>query len=477
MTGHVTCSNCGFINAPGAQFCGNCAAPLQIQPPEAPQAIKAVYCPYCEQPNPIGAPYCGHCGQSLAATPAPDQARTAVWTLCPHCGRTNPLGATFCGECGRSLAPTSAPPPTFEPEEEKKRLGGCLIPIIVLAALVFLGAIAAIVFFEDGIPLPAAVANLLGRNTTTVTAESEATDAPPAEETGPAPEETEPAIEPPLPTATASPGSAPTAPPTLTPFPPPTRIEPTATPTTNPTGTPDRGPEALVLGATSRGTPIEAVRFGNGPRTVMFIGGLAAGFAPSTVALAEAAADHFTRNPDLIPESLTVFIVLSASPDAPVAPGNYSGRLNANGVDINRNWDCQWAADTLWQGELKRGSGGTAPFSEAESRILRDFIVAEDAAAVIFWQARAEGGLASPGGCGEGVEVSAALAGVYGLSAGYRVENFEDLTRQILNGDASNYLDSIGVPAVSVLLPSYSSSIDWENNLRGILAVLDAYAN
>ena len=106
------------------------------------------------------------------------------------------------------------------------------------------------------------------------------------------------------------------------------------------------------------------------------------------------------RHPELIPPELTVTFVLSASPDTPNAPGEYRGRLNANGVDVNRNWDCQWAADTLWQGELKRGSGGAAPFSEAESRVLRDFILGEDAAAVIFWQARAVGGLASPGGCG-----------------------------------------------------------------------------
>lgn len=469
MTERITCAHCGFINALGSQFCGNCAQPLRYQsPPETPQALKAVYCPYCEQPNPQGAPFCGHCGRALAAAETARPA-TPIWELCPHCGRTNPVGATFCGECGRSMTPVS--PSTTEPAPERKGLGGCLIPMVILAGLVLLGTVAAIVWVRSGAPLPGPIAGLLSRETPTATAASEATDTPPAEETAPP-------TEPPSPTASATvPGATPTALPTLTPFPTPTRVDPTATPTTRPTVTPDTGPEALVLGETSRGTPLEAVRFGNGPTTVIFIGGMAAGFAPSTVALAEAAVAHFSRNPDLIPQNLTVFIVLSASPDAPITPGNYNGRLNANGVDVNRNWDCNWAADTRWQGELKRGSGGTAPFSEAESRILRDLIAAEDAAAVIFWQARADGGLASPGGCGERVEVSAALAGIYGLSAGYRVENFEDLTRQILNGDASNYLDSIGVPAVSVLLPNYSSSIDWENNLRGTLAVLDAYAN
>lgn len=274
---------------------------------------------------------------------------------------------------------------------------------------------------------------------------------------------------------------------TLTPFPTPTRPAATATnlptatarPTTTvrSTATPDAGPEHITLGYTSRGTPIEVVRFGNGPRAVLFIGGLAGGFAPSTVNITGTAVSYFTRNPSQIPKNLTVYIVLSASPDAPNAVNNYSGRLNANGVDINRNWGCNWAADTLWQGTLKRGSGGTAPFSETESRVLRDLIVANDTAAVVFWQARAEGGLVSPGYCGGPPKVSAALAGIYGLSAGYRVDDFEKMTNQTLNGDASNYLDSQGIPAISVLLPHSSSSTDWDNNLKGVLAVLSAYAN
>jgi len=49
---------------------------------------------------------------------------------------------------------------------------------------------------------------------------------------------------------------------------------------------------------------------------------------------------------------------------------NNKSRLNSRGVDINRNFDYNWAA-----GEPgSTNYGGTAPFSEAETKILRDFI-------------------------------------------------------------------------------------------------------
>ncbi len=473
MSNRITCQNCGFNNDARALFCGNCAASLTPQaPPPPPPAGPPIYCPRCETRNPPDATFCGNCGYSLQTqADAGPSVSGMPWTRCPNCRQANPPGAVFCGVCGYNLAGGGSPPDGQQPEEEEVRRRGFLIPVIVLSGLIFLAAVLLFALPALGVALPPALAGLVGQSEPTPTSRPEATPTSPTGDTpSPIPLTDTPEA---APTRTTSP----TPPPTLTPFPTPTRVTPTPTATPPPTATTSAGPERIILGQTTRGTPMEAVRFGNGPEAVIFIGGMAAGFAPSTVALAETAVEHFTRNPDNIPDNLTVFIVLSASPDAPVAPGNYSGRLNANGVDINRNWDCQWAADTRWQGEVKRGSGGTAPFSEAESRMLRDLIEGENTVGVIFWQARADGGLASPGGCGERVKVSAALAGTYGLSAGYRVENFEDLTRQTLNGDASNYLDSNDIPAVSILLPNYSSSIDWENNLDGIMAVLNYYAD
>lgn len=435
-----TCVNCGFVNQSGAGFCGSCGRAL----PEVP------------------------------ATPAPPPPAPLLLS-CPRCARLNPPGAVFCGNCGRSFVEIPPPPPP-PPVRGGNRW---LIPLIILAGLLFLGAVAGFILLPRlNIDLPPAVAGLLGRDdpprpatpqpadtlaptNEIVTDDPPTKEAPPTDEspvTADPPTEVPPVADPPTATVTI-----PAAPPT-----------PTATTSPSPTPTLDAGPERIVLGMTGRGSPIEAVRFGTGETALIFVGGLSAGFAPSTVAIAGRVVSHLTANPQLVPETLTVYIVLSASPDAPVAPGEYRGRLNSNGVDLNRNWDCNWAADTRWQGDIVRGSGGAAAFSEPESRALRDFIFDVGPEGVIFWQARAEGGLVSPGVCGSRINVSASLAGIYGLSAGYRVEDFEDLTNQTLNGDAMNSLDAYGVPAIAVLLPSYNT-VDWDNNLNAVLAVLQSY--
>ena len=149
------------------------------------------------------------------------------------------------------------------------------------------------------------------------------------------------------------------------------------------------------------------------------------------------------------------------------------GRLNSNGVDANRNWGCRWTKDAKFRGETISGSGGTAEFSEPEVRSLKDFIVGRTPVAVVFWEARAEKGLVSPGNCGERPKVSSTLGRLYGTAAGYRVTDFEDFTNQELNGDSANWLDSESIPTISVLLPRYDTA-DWANNLRGMLAILEA---
>lgn len=233
-------------------------------------------------------------------------------------------------------------------------------------------------------------------------------------------------------------------------------------------------PLPFVLGPTARGTPIEGLRFGNGPQKLLFVGGLTGGYATSTEGVARAAMDHFAAHPEAIPENVSVFIIPLASPDTITAHGDFAGRLNGNGVDINRNWDCEWAADTVWEGRLQPGSGGATPFSEVETRALRDFVLSESPAVVVVWHARANNGLVSPGGCGPAVLVSGEPADIFSRAAGYRLAVLGEVETTI-PGDATNWLDSIGIPAVSVLLPSFNT-VDWQSNLDGMLALINAYA-
>ena len=251
---------------------------------------------------------------------------------------------------------------------------------------------------------------------------------------------------------------------------------PTATAETPPTVTPSPAGAPFTLGQTARGTPIEAYRFGDGPQKLLFVGGLTGGYAPSTEGMARAAVAHFAAHPEAVPDGVTILIVPLVSPDTTHAPGEFAGRLNANGVDINRNWGCEWIVDPLWDGEPRPGSGGGGPFSEAETILLRDFILSESPAVAVFWYARAYNGLVSPGGCGPSSLVSTEAADIFGGASGYVIRDFGALPGTTVNGDATNWLDSIGIPAVSVLLPSFNT-VDEQNNLNGIMAIIESYAD
>jgi hypothetical protein len=232
----------------------------------------------------------------------------------------------------------------------------------------------------------------------------------------------------------------------------------------------------IEIGRSVQNQPIEATRFGYGSKVIVFIGGLHAGFAPATVQIAEETAVFFTENLTTIPADITIYVNRSANPDSPSGPaheGELCGRLNANQVDLNRNWDCRWTKDAQFRGNVVRGSGGSAPFSEPETQTLRDFLQGVMPTAVVFWEARYIDGFVSPGRCTGRSDVSYGLAQVYGDAAGYQVDDFEIDTQQILNGDGTNWLDSVGIAATAVLLPDYDD-MDWNNNLNGVLAVIQA---
>ena len=225
---------------------------------------------------------------------------------------------------------------------------------------------------------------------------------------------------------------------------------------------------------------IRVFKFGNGPRHVVLIGGLHAGFAPSTVKMAEEMKDYLTENPDTIPTSLSVDIITMANPDSWPSSGDVNqyagkerGRLNAKQVDLNRNWDCDWRPEAVWRDNPI--SGGTTPFSEPETKALRDFFISNElTVAVIFWEAKSDPPSVSPGGCGDFSVYSDPLSRLYADSAGYVAQDF---VAYAINGDATNWLDSQGIGAITVLLPSYTelNSDDANANINAIKQVLRIY--
>ncbi|WP_420645050.1 M14 family zinc carboxypeptidase [Candidatus Leptofilum sp.] len=257
---------------------------------------------------------------------------------------------------------------------------------------------------------------------------------------------------------------------------------PTASPDTNDeiSATAVASPIVRSIGTSVQGRPILNYRFGSGPTQVIFVGGIHGGYEWNTILLAYAVIDHYTANPQFIPSDLTVHIIPSANPDgqylvtnqserfqpADVAADTVPGRFNANNVDLNRNWDCQWSPTAVWRDV--EVSGGSQPFSEPENIALRDFIVSQNPAAVVFWHSAANGVFAA--GCPDTHPPSLALANVYGQAASYPV--YERFTSYDITGDASDWLSTRGIPSISIELRNHQS-LDRLQNLHGVQALLD----
>jgi hypothetical protein len=235
-----------------------------------------------------------------------------------------------------------------------------------------------------------------------------------------------------------------------------------------------------LLGRSTRGWPIESYRIGDGELCVAFIGGIHGGYEWNTILLAYQAIDFFTAHPEQVPDSITLYIVPVANPDGLAAvvghAGRFSpdevgddifpGRFNGNEVDLNRNWDCHWAPVAYWREE--EISGGSAPFSEVETRILRAFTTILSMDAAVFWHSALPGVLA--GGCDAPSPEAGALATAYAEAAGYPLlETFDDYP---ITGDATDWLSPHGVPAITVELSDHTD-IDWLQNLAGMRAVFD----
>jgi murein tripeptide amidase MpaA len=219
---------------------------------------------------------------------------------------------------------------------------------------------------------------------------------------------------------------------------------------------------------------------------VAFVGAIHGGYEWNTANLAYAMIDYFERNPVAVPDAVTLHIVPVANPDglARVAPGwttgpiptpagvisdTFTGRFNGRDVDLNRNWDCNWQPTGVWRDQVV--DAGLAAFSEPETVALRDFFLEQPVQAVVLWHSAA--GTVLAGTCApDGHAPSRDLAEVYATAAGYPLQlalGYE------INGDASDWLTTQGIPSIAIELTDHSR-IEWDRNLAGTLAVLNHYA-
>lgn len=253
---------------------------------------------------------------------------------------------------------------------------------------------------------------------------------------------------------------------TLTSAPTTTAFVPVTTPSATATATEPAPayPIAEVVGYSVEGRAITAHRFGTGERVLMLIGGMHGGWEGNTIRLMEALIAHFSAPDAAIPNNAALIIITTANPDGLARGAGEAGRFNAHGVDLNRNWPCDWQPEAVWRD--RPVSPGAQPLSEPETIALAGYILRVRPAALLFYHSAANGIFA--GTCG-GDRGSAALARVYGEAVGYRFDR--PFTAYPVTGTAPAWANSQGIPAADVELPDRDDG-HFDTHLRGVEALL-----
>lgn len=242
-----------------------------------------------------------------------------------------------------------------------------------------------------------------------------------------------------------------------------------------------------VIGKSVQGREITAYHFGGGDKEIILVGGIHGGYSWNTALVAYEAMDYLKAKPDAIPSSVRVTVIPVLNPDGLSkvvgAAGRFakedvsssqelkvSGRFNANNVDLNRNFDCDWQLAGKWQNTTV--SGGSEAFSEPESSAIRDYIEAREPAAVVVFYSAAGGVFSS--NCHNGIlPETRAITNVYSKASGY--PSYESFDFYKITGDMVNWLAKNKIPAISVLLSTHEDT-EWDKNRAGIEALFKHYA-
>ncbi|MBC7836855.1 hypothetical protein H7X87_03710 [Acetobacteraceae bacterium] len=253
------------------------------------------------------------------------------------------------------------------------------------------------------------------------------------------------------------------------------------------TTTQERGPTSII-GTSVEGRNITAYHYGQGDTELLFIGGIHGGYAWNTVLLAYELVDYLAEHPEAVPSDVTVTVIPVLNPDGletvvgttsrfslsdvPSSSGEtIPGRFNANNVDLNRNFDCEWQASGVWQNT--KVSGGDNAFSEPESQAIKTYIEMNMPSAVIAWYSAAGGVFAS--NCRNGVlSETRTITNIYADASGYKA--YEDFDFYETTGDMVNWIAKNNIPAISVLLSNHTD-VEWDKNWKGIEALLENYAD
>ncbi len=226
------------------------------------------------------------------------------------------------------------------------------------------------------------------------------------------------------------------------------------------------------IGTSVDGRPITAYQFGNGPSMVLFIAAME-GNEQNSANLLQQWLPDIDANPDKIPSYRTLVIIPQINPDGYAA----DTRLNADGVDLNRNFPANnWSeqvteptAPGTWTND-----GGPYPLSEPESQAIAAYT--ENNQPTLTLTMHSHGGIVEANDAGDSITLGAEYAKLahYEAIPTYEIGNFFDYTTTGAYEDWLN--DKLNLPALEVELESPTND-EYSRNLPALWAMAEVPSN
>ena len=230
------------------------------------------------------------------------------------------------------------------------------------------------------------------------------------------------------------------------------------------------GPEPGVIGYSVDGRPISLYTFGQGETHYLVVAGIHGGYEGNTVDLANHLLLYLHQHPEAVPSGATLYIIPDMNPDAVARGRNAGARVNANGVDLNRNfpthnWVTDWDHANCWNDHPT--TGGVSPGSEPETRAVVRFIYGHRIHALISYHAAALG--VFPGGT-PWQPASERLADALGAVTGYPYPPLD--IGCTYTGTLADWAVENGVAAAVDMELANHRDADFARNLRALHVLL-----
>jgi hypothetical protein len=224
---------------------------------------------------------------------------------------------------------------------------------------------------------------------------------------------------------------------------------------------------AFIIGSSVSGRPIDVYRFGTGSVERLIVAGIHGGSEANTTQLAYELMNYISEHPDVIPDGVTLYILPCLNPDGAARSQDANGRVNDNGVDLNRNWDANWQADWPRDGCWNQGPSTAGPLamSEPETIALANFIRGHHFDAILSYHSA---GLGIFAGGQPPLEASIRLAEAVAAVSPYPYPPVD--TGCLYTGGLVDWAANQGIAALDIELSTHVGT-DFDINL----AILNAF--